>query len=477
MAQFSKVLKEFGWLADIYSLDFFVENHWAKLPCSWKNYFEKCIQICNSDEPGRSEVDLLESIISHAHSYRGFKAAGPAPLSFLEYKGCISDLSMPYTCVKNRRELADMLGVKENNKSDDFTDISKYPKKLLTRIKVKKMHEISRLHDLIDILVSSKTTEYGEEALELIDIGAGVGHLSRIVSHSLNIPATTIEGNSELVERAYKIDSIFSRVNRDDVKWTAPQRCTMYVNEDEEIKSVKEGTRKIVLGLHACGDLSSTIIRHFVSDENARILIVCGCCYHKINCGHDKPFMQKYGYPMSKKFAENELTYASRELACYGKRTFLEKLRDPAGMKLLRTNCYRAILEWVILFNSATKAPELDEHVGYLRHHGLRGIKDTDMGFWLYAREALAGKPEILEDVIQKENFPEVTSFVENSLRNNNMKFLIMYALRLIIAPLVETIILNDRLEFLKENGLYSIILPLFDPEFSPRNHVLVSFK
>lgn len=116
MAQFSDVLKEFGWLADIYSLDFFVENHWAKLPCSWQMYFEKCIQLCNSDEPGRSEVDLLESIISHPHSYRGFKAAGPAPLSFLEYRGCISDLSMPYTCVKNRRELADTLGVKENNK-------------------------------------------------------------------------------------------------------------------------------------------------------------------------------------------------------------------------------------------------------------------------------------------------------------------------------------------------------------------------
>lgn len=67
--------------------------------------------------------------------------------------------------------------------------------------------------------------------------------------------------------------------------------------------------------------------------------------------------------------------------------------------------------------------------------------------------------------------------FVDKALRNHNMKFLIMYTLRLSIAPLIETIILLDRCEYLKENGLEYVILPLFDPAFSPRNNVLISFK
>ena len=53
----------------------------------------------------------------------------------------------------------------------------------------------------------------------------------------------------------------------------------------------------------------------------------------------------------------------------------------------------------------------------------------------------------------------------------------IYYSLRLLFAPLIETVILLDRSLFLLEHGHDSSLVPIFDPTQSPRNHVLISVK
>lgn len=50
MDAYSKIYSLFGWLADFYTLDYFVENQWNQLPKSWKNYFWKCLYICDKSE-------------------------------------------------------------------------------------------------------------------------------------------------------------------------------------------------------------------------------------------------------------------------------------------------------------------------------------------------------------------------------------------------------------------------------------------
>lgn len=64
-------------------------------------------------------------------------------------------------------------------------------------------------------------------------------------------------------------------------------------------------------------------------------------------------------------------------------------------------------------------------------------------------------------------------------LKNNNERILLIYALRQIIAPLIETIIIKDRQTFLieKYNLKNTFILPLFNVNESPRNLALISFK
>nr|XP_005497631.1 protein RRNAD1 [Zonotrichia albicollis] len=46
-----------------------------------------------------------------------------------------------------------------------------------------------------------------------------------------------------------------------------------------------------------------------------------------------------------------------------------------------------------------------------------------------------------------------------------------------LLAPLVETLILLDRLLYLREQGFHCALVPLFNPRFSPRNLVLVAAR
>ena len=51
------------------------------------------------------------------------------------------------------------------------------------------------------------------------------------------------------------------------------------------------------------------------------------------------------------------------------------------------------------------------------------------------------------------------------------------YTLRLLFGPLLETVLLLDRGLYLLEQGLDSLLVPIFDPRLSPRNFVLLSHK
>jgi hypothetical protein len=173
------------------------------------------------------------------------------------------------------------------------------------------------------------------EIHRIIDVGAGLGHLSRILSMHLNCEVVTIEGNEELVDRARWLDNNF-----DLTAWNKPTRQAAFISEHSQIDD--NTGNSLLVGLHCCGDLSPLILKNFLA--NAKALISFGCCYHKLNGGLDKLFMDAYTteykqtptptFPMSKEFADIKLTYASRELACYGIEQYLESLRKTSNVSL-----------------------------------------------------------------------------------------------------------------------------------------------
>ncbi|RCN29523.1 hypothetical protein ANCCAN_24715 [Ancylostoma caninum] len=56
-------------------------------------------------------------------------------------------------------------------------------------------------------------------------------------------------------------------------------------------------------------------------------------------------------------------------------------------------------------------------------------------------------------------------------------RFLVVHCLRLLFAPIVEQIIIKDRVQYLEECGHSVAVVPLFDPRISPRNFAIIAMK
>ncbi|KAM9294549.1 methyltransferase-like protein 25B [Gastrophryne carolinensis] len=228
--------------------------------------------------------------------------------------------------------------------------------------------------------------------------------------------------------------------------------------------------RFVVSGLHACGDLSVAMLRHF-----ARCPLVVGitsvaCCYMKLSTqempqppGVLSPSsggLREFGYPMSSWVSGlpgHKLSYKAREVACHAIEDYIERLKGDSD--ILRTHCYRAILEMVIRrLDPAIKRP------------GVQTIKRAHMlTFHEYAEQGLRRVGLELDAALDE-------AWVERML-SQQRNVVVFFSLALLLAPLVETLILLDRMIFLQEQGFHCDVIPLFRPHFSPRNLVLVAAK
>ncbi|KAK2845075.1 hypothetical protein Q5P01_011734 [Channa striata] len=228
----------------------------------------------------------------------------------------------------------------------------------------------------------------------------------------------------------------------------------------------------VLTGLHACGDLSTTLLRHFVHCPHVRGITSVACCYMKITTkenpappglvepptppGPAQELAQaEFGYPMSswvRGVPGHQLSYKAREGACHAVEDYVRRLREES--ELLRTHCYRAMLETFI----RDVRPDL-------RRAGIQTIKKSHLlTFTEYARLGLAriGLPPDL---------PLDPERVEAMLKQQG-RVVVYFSLALLLAPVVETLVLLDRMMYLQENGVDSQLVPLFDPNFSPRNFV-----
>uniref|UniRef100_A0A4W5LRI8 Methyltransferase like 25B n=1 Tax=Hucho hucho TaxID=62062 RepID=A0A4W5LRI8_9TELE len=168
----------------------------------------------------------------------------------------------------------------------------------------------------------------------------------------------------------------------------------------------------------------------------------------------------EFGYPMSswvQGLLGHQLSYKAREGACHAIEDYVHRLREESG--LLRMHCYRATLETV---NREAK-PEL-------RRPGVQAIKKAHLlPFTVYARLGLPCvglPPDLLLDSCR----------VGAMLRQEGC-VVVYFRLALLLAPVLETLVLLDRMVYLQEKGITSQLVPLFDPAFSPRNLVLMALK
>ncbi len=75
---------------------------------------------------------------------------------------------------------------------------------LKKNIKPKKQHEIQRIYDLTTIIRKELNFDL------VVDVGSGLGHLSRVLSEQIDMRVVTVEGNETFVSRAKELDAKFS---------------------------------------------------------------------------------------------------------------------------------------------------------------------------------------------------------------------------------------------------------------------------
>ena len=70
-----------------------------------------------------------------------------------------------------------------------------------------------------------------------------------------------------------------------------------------------------IIGLHCCGDLSSSMCRLFVeAGSHCRLLSFVGCCYNMLTTKQDENHPQLYGFPLNDDLVTLSLTHRARNM-------------------------------------------------------------------------------------------------------------------------------------------------------------------
>lgn len=256
-----------------------------------------------------------------------------------------------------------------------------------------------------------------------------------------------------MVEKYHNNTKVFSKpvhlniclskdTNFDDL--TEKIRKSLNINADD--KSFKFG----IIGLHPCGDLASILINFFLNSRDAKFLNLVGCCYFKMtvseatmhsieDINQNKIADNNFGYPLSQYLKTGEsrwpyLSFEAREIACHAIEVYAKRLHDN-NYDYLRVHSFRAAIEKII----CKYWPER-------KRSGLKSIKHLTT-FRDYCQQAVSD----INDIEIPENDIDASETNEN-LANWKL-VVIFYTLRLMLAPIVETIILYDRILYLYENG------------------------
>uniref|UniRef100_A0A1I8GUA0 Methyltranfer_dom domain-containing protein n=1 Tax=Macrostomum lignano TaxID=282301 RepID=A0A1I8GUA0_9PLAT len=223
---------------------------------------------------------------------------------------------------------------------------------LRKKVKLKKEHEICSLGNVISWL--HQRVHQPELEPLVVDAGSGLGHLSRHLSVELGLPVLAIEGASHHGPAAAELDLRAQRLHRvqSAASGCTPQHRCQVLQSGADLLAQCPADRPLLLtGLHACGDLSSLLVRALIEDASPPVLGLAsvGCCYMRSVASGSSCFPMRAG-------ASDQLSYQALELACHSLLAFARRLRLPDEIGRLRAHAYRAGLQLLLLGDRVASA-------------------------------------------------------------------------------------------------------------------------
>lgn len=350
--------------------------------------------------------------------------------------------------IKGTSFQAFMQSIKELSDIPTIPDVPELPLEdwAFQGVKKKKRHEIQKIVPVLKKIRDEKKFDY------IVDIGGGVGHLSRVLSHYHSIPSISIDQNTEFQNIGRKRLQKYRKIEgAQDVTF-----INLTFGTDENKTDLKKifHERAFGLGLHTCGALANTLIQTTIDYQNMGLLSF-GCCYHRLIPGIE--------FPMSIHYKKNNFPVLNLYGLSLATRSHAEMTFETYRTKE-RVKNYRYAL-----------------HLFLMRHYNNKFF--TEVGechlstywrpFHIYIADKL--KELKLDHNFTNEYFDEF--FGSEEIQKKLKEMFICNIIRWQLGRALEIYLQVDRCLYLEENGFDVRLEQYFDESLSPRNLGILAQK
>ncbi|KAL8625481.1 hypothetical protein ACOMHN_018626 [Nucella lapillus] len=217
LSQIYKVIDTYRWIIEAYVSDFYVKDHWSRLPPSWQEFLDQV------------DFPALSCLLTGQPWSNATTGSSVSPLSLLALKAFVErnalnrrfvDLdstqvtaAVAHTLVKEDSSSASPEKTQVNTSTSSVV-CNQADKTLRFRngqlmemehifrkhVKPKKQHEIRQLGKVIGVVTEASASDH------IVDVGAGLGHLSRLLTFAHGLKVTTVEAAGGHAPKATEFD-------------------------------------------------------------------------------------------------------------------------------------------------------------------------------------------------------------------------------------------------------------------------------
>lgn len=352
-----------------------------------------------------------------------------------------------------------------------------------TFLSLKKEHEVHAMSSCVHEMIESTLCP------DVVDIGSGKGYLgSRLITLG-NIQVLGVEGNSNCSESAENRKKQLEKGNTIVTEGEDTRRQTKTItyeissatssdsaafvhliqenmdNRDNLVMGMNDGrgmekSGAILIGLHACGDLTAHTLELFANESYFRGLQIVGCCYNLCTEYSDDPV--NFRFPMSLQLKERDvyLGKVARQLACQSPEKW-----SATEQELQKSLLYRAILQKMVSDENLDSKLLAKVKFRKIGKKSTSFVEYLDRVYKFLDSEDVIALSRISEEYYRRYagRWPEMRRF---------------HWLRMQLAPCIEKLIILDRLCYLLERGYCeATVVKMFETHLSPRCYAVVCEK
>lgn len=314
------------------------------------------------------------------------------------------------------------------------------------KVKLKKRHEILKISEALCKLQSKNNFSH------IVDIGGGVGHLSRIIAHHFAINSICLDMNKDFQEigksriEKMRLQPDVKKVEFVNIKFGIDKK-------HEELLAPIFSTEAFTIGLHTCGPLA---IKHMQTNikYQTKGLLNFGCCYNIMHPQNDvniSSFSKSNQLPLS----QHALTLATRghSKISYDEYQIKEKIKSYRYALFLFHYHELNIKEFIAVGESSVNSYKMS-----FSDYAILKLSQVEISH-NYSSESL--------------NLFYEKEWVQKLVK----KMFLADIIRWQFGRAIEQYILLDRAIYLEENNHTVEMKEFFDEEISPRNIGILALK